>query len=509
MSDRWQRVSHSRRRLHCIVVRRSSLPSTPAVPAAVAPIALDASGQEVMDLLRAHFPVAHMDMIAAYGSGAFVQIADSGEQADAATAVPGTPHAAASSNNNMLDLIFAVPDPLAFHRENMTRNPSHYSGLRWFAHCWPGLIRWVQESGAGVWYNTLIQLEIPASAAASASSSSSAAAPATRLVKYGVISRSRLVSDLECWSDLYIAGRMHKPMHILLCSEEVRRAARTNLQSACSTALLLIEAQREAVAEASAAAAVSKPTATASPAIAAAAVAVPVAPPSPVSPRVVPLPSSSLAPPSSSSPSVVPLRTLLRTIAALSYSGDVRMGLAENPHKVANIVAGSWRELVALYAPVIARVLRESSGAAPPTGAIADAATPDSAAAAATASSTASHPTDVIDFECDVARRTRMLGALPAHFQEQILKSEATHPLTHHLPVTSGAKPDALPTLPPPTWRRVALLPAAQRHLVLSTALSRIVRRSSSQQTIKGLATAGVSKSVQYALAKVRKAFRK
>ena len=181
---------------------------------------LDAGGAEVLRLLRLHFDDCDdMRLIAMYGSGAFVQLtsdlpaansaaaaaAVSVEGGAAATAVAAVAPttvatAAAVGEDTMLDLIFAVDDPMAFHTRNMQRNPAHYSFLRHLA-VWPSLLERIQEYGAGVWYNTLVRLPVPA-----------ANGGGTKLVKYGVISTQRLIDDLTRWESLYIAGRMHKPV---------------------------------------------------------------------------------------------------------------------------------------------------------------------------------------------------------------------------------------------------------------------------------------------------------
>ena len=54
----------------------------------------------------------------------------------------------------------------------------------------------VQDKFAsGVYYNTLVDW-------------------GDRRIKYGVVSTARLQEDLHGWTDLYIAGRMHKPVTI-------------------------------------------------------------------------------------------------------------------------------------------------------------------------------------------------------------------------------------------------------------------------------------------------------
>mmetsp|Transcript_20861 Transcript_20861/g.29749 ORF Transcript_20861/g.29749 Transcript_20861/m.29749 type:complete len:243 (-) Transcript_20861:1460-2188(-) len=59
-------------------------------------------------------------------------------------------------------------------------------------------------------------------------------------VKYGVISKEKLLADLLNWQYLYIAGRLHKPtICIGNCDDEILDAQRKNATSALSASLLL------------------------------------------------------------------------------------------------------------------------------------------------------------------------------------------------------------------------------------------------------------------------------
>ncbi|CAK7203170.1 Mitochondrial translocator assembly and maintenance protein 41 [Sporothrix eucalyptigena] len=113
------------------------------------------------------------------------------------------------------------------------------------------------------------------------------------LIKYGVVNLDTLCTDLSEWQTLYLAGRLHKPVKILRDDARVRLANQINLLSALRTALLLL-------------------------------------------------------PPEFSE------RELYSTIAAISYLGDPRMALpTENPQKVANIVDHNMSNFRRLYAPLI------------------------------------------------------------------------------------------------------------------------------------------------------------
>ena len=125
--------------------------------------------------------------------------------------------------DSMVDLVFCVRDPEAWHRENMPRHPAHYSGL---AAGGPRVVTAVQECiGAGVYYNTLVRTR-------------------GRLIKYGIVRSSVLTADLLHWHSLYLSGRMHKPVRMLTKStDELTAAAAINLRSAVATALLLLPAR--------------------------------------------------------------------------------------------------------------------------------------------------------------------------------------------------------------------------------------------------------------------------
>jgi hypothetical protein len=109
--------------------------------------------------LLAHFPPTRYSM--AYGSGVFAQ-------RGALDAAP------------MLDFVFAVDCPAAWHADNLRRNRSHYTALA--AAAGAGLIARLQEStfGARVWYNALVPVPaaaVEAAPSAAAAVSSAAGAP--------------------------------------------------------------------------------------------------------------------------------------------------------------------------------------------------------------------------------------------------------------------------------------------------------------------------------------------
>ncbi|KAL1923712.1 uncharacterized protein VTP21DRAFT_8692 [Calcarisporiella thermophila] len=112
------------------------------------------------------------------------------------------------------------------------------------------------------------------------------------LIKYGVVSVDRLCKDLLDWETLYLAGRMHKPVKILRDDARVRLANQVNLTSALRTALLMLPGQFTE-------------------------------------------------------------EELFMTISGFSYTGDFRMRVGENPHKVRNIVVEQMENFHRLYSPLI------------------------------------------------------------------------------------------------------------------------------------------------------------
>lgn len=127
----------------------------------------------------------------------------------------------AALQNSLIDLMFCVDDPLAWHTENLSRNPSHYSGVKMLGS---RLISTIQrEIGAKVYCNTLVRLENGAA------------------IKYGVIATDDLVADLIDWTHLYVAGRLHKPVETLISANPlIHQAIERNFRNALCTALLLL-----------------------------------------------------------------------------------------------------------------------------------------------------------------------------------------------------------------------------------------------------------------------------
>ncbi|KUF95754.1 RIB43A with coiled-coils protein 2 [Phytophthora nicotianae] len=153
--------------------------------------------------LDASFPPVAFTM--AYGSGVFQQ----------------KNHDASSS---MVDLVFAVDDPVAWHEQNIERNPQHYSMLKYLGAA--NVAAFQEKFGAGVYYNTLVPL--------------TGKLLGTRLIKYGIVSTQSLCEDLTTWKTLYLSGRMHKPVSILAASGDIQVASSMNLSHALNYALLCL-----------------------------------------------------------------------------------------------------------------------------------------------------------------------------------------------------------------------------------------------------------------------------
>lgn len=156
----------------------------------------------------------------------------------------------------MVDLVFAVEDPVAWHKANMEKHPEDYSCFAKLMGS--GLTAKIAEKGTGLHYNPFVDFEDVE-------------------IKYGVMSKDDLVDDLMNWRTLYVAGRMQKPTQILRADDDIAKAQDMNLESAVNASLLLL-------------------------------------------------------------PETFSETSLFYTIASLSYIGDSRMGLGENPDKVKNIV---------------------------------------------------------------------------------------------------------------------------------------------------------------------------
>jgi mitochondrial translocator assembly and maintenance protein 41 len=177
--------------------------------------------------------------------------------------------------NKMIDLIFCVDNSYRWHSANLDMNPQHYSALRNIGSNF--IAKYQENFGARVYFNTLVHL------------------PDENItIKYGVASTIHLINDLLDWSDLYLAGRLHKPVEIIKSpsSSKVQNAIDMNLKSALHCALLLL-------------------------------------------------------------PEKFTEYELYYLISSLSYAGDFRMVFGENKNKVENIVRPQLESFRKLYKPTI------------------------------------------------------------------------------------------------------------------------------------------------------------
>ncbi|KAG4096413.1 mitochondrial matrix Mmp37 [Neocallimastix lanati (nom. inval.)] len=138
----------------------------------------------------------------AYGSGVFKQKGYENEK-----------------KKPLVDYVFAVDDPLEWHKINFKQFQNHYSGLGKMSHSAKILSAIQEDYGAKIYYNTFVEIE-------------------NMKIKYGVISTENLKNDLYNWETLYIAGRMQKPVLTLVENAEIEKAKYSNLKNALKMAIL-------------------------------------------------------------------------------------------------------------------------------------------------------------------------------------------------------------------------------------------------------------------------------
>lgn len=178
----------------------------------------------------------------------------------------------AALKETLIDLIFCVDDPLQWHTRNIAMNPSHYSFMRFLG---PSAVAKFQTNfGAKIYCNTLVSID------------------ENCMVKYGVIATDDLCNDLNHWTDLYVAGRLHKPVTALIepNANRIETAIENNFANAIRVALLLL-------------------------------------------------------------PTEFSYYDFFYEIAQMSYNGDFRMIFGENKDKVRNIVQPQLEGFVHLYQP--------------------------------------------------------------------------------------------------------------------------------------------------------------
>ncbi|POY75041.1 hypothetical protein BMF94_2017 [Rhodotorula taiwanensis] len=258
-------------------------------------------------------------------------------------------------------------------------------------------------------------------------------------LKYGVISVDALCRDLLDWETLYISGRTQKPVRILHDDARVRLANQVNLASALRTALLLLPEEFTEI-------------------------------------------------------------ELFEEIAGLSYRGDFRMRVGENPHKVRNIVAAQLPAFRSLYGGLLKSFWKSvhtigedftPTAAYPFVEEIGGVRLMRQNLAASVRGHTASR--------LPIGLRNKVLGHYERKWNlEGALLRERDQKL--HDNEREGLPLDLESTK---MWERI--VEDAEFKQVMDKSLSQIVARPTFNQSLKGILSAGPLKSLRYVGPKLRK----
>ena len=174
---------------------------------------------------------------------------------------------------SMFDLMISVSNTNLFHKYQLESFPCHYAP--WAAH---RIVSFLNDSSPNLYYNTGIRAN-------------------GEVFKYGVIQSNNLSADLTEWKNLYAAGRLQKPLLILIESEKTQKNNFINRTMSLKLASLINNINCQ-------------------------------------------------------SPSNQEWASILKSIVELSYNGDVRMFIAENPLKIQKILESQFDSLLEIYKPL-------------------------------------------------------------------------------------------------------------------------------------------------------------
>ncbi|BGP03741.1 hypothetical protein RTG_03351 [Rhodotorula toruloides ATCC 204091] len=262
-----------------------------------------------------------------------------------------------------------------------------------------------------------------------------------KLLKYGVISIDALCRDLLDWETLYISGRTQKPVRILHDDARVRLANQVNLASALRTALLLLPESFTEV-------------------------------------------------------------ELFEEIAGLSYRGDFRMRVGENPLKVRNIVAAQLGAFRGLYGGLLKsfwKAVHVIGEVPPPAGlglgeGVGGIRLMRQDLAPAVRAHTASRlPVGLRDKVLGhYERKWNLEGALTGRERERREKEESGESEKGGIDLEGQRM-----------WERIVMDDEFKE--VMNRSLAQIVARPTFNQSLKGILSAGPVKSLRYVIPKLKK----
>ncbi len=263
--------------------------------------------------------------------------------------------------------------------------------------------------------------------------------------KYGVIELNDIITDCTKYTKLYVAGRLQKPVKILVSNtQRLDKPLQQNLYHAVNIALLLLGTQSQHSTQQiiNAVATVNNDT-------------------------------TGVSQYSQTGHIVFTASELYHIITSISYTGDIRMLFrAEQPHKIQNIVVHNIQYFNQLYQPIlqqyidrkIIRIQNNANGTEPVY---------------------TLYPTQQWRYDRLIALPSHIKQLLCERDREQRSGNLTNNEVIHELAYITTAE---------------------HTYTALQYALKSVNRYSSTTQMLNGLLTAGIGKSIRYALAKIRKA---